>query len=165
MLEEVGKLKNLIWEILSSFKIILSAPAVRMDKHNATENNIDFIKLRETNDSLLIKHTYVKENHLDRYSLHLNHDGTQVLAKNLRLYAQKNWHDKDSFDETFTHLNTVKKHCKLITSDLNHESNFVHLVEEYDLPKNNSQGDMLVLQNLRVSYPSNITISHLNLNS
>ena len=90
MLEEVGKLKNLIWEILSSFKIILSAPAVRMDKHNATENNIDFIKLRETNDSLLIKHTYVKENYLDRYSLHLNHDGTQVLAKNLRLYAQKN---------------------------------------------------------------------------
>ena len=90
MLEEVGKLKNLIWEILSSFKIILSAPAVRMDEHNATENNIDFIKLRETNDSLLIKHTYVKENHLDRYSLHLNHDGTQVLAKNLRLYAQKN---------------------------------------------------------------------------
>ena len=90
MLEEVGKLKNLIWEILSSFKIILSAPAVRMDKHNATENNIDFIKLRETNDSLLIKHTYIKENHLGRYSLHLNHDGTQVLAKNLRLYAQKN---------------------------------------------------------------------------
>ena len=75
------------------------------------------------------------------------------------LYAQKYWHDTDSLKETFTLLNTVKKHSKLITSDLNHESNFVHSLEEYDLalisptdsetPKNNLQDDMLVLKNLR----------------
>ena len=44
MLEELGKLKSLIWEILPSIKIILSAPTIRVDKHNADENNIDFIK-------------------------------------------------------------------------------------------------------------------------
>ena len=80
ILEELGKLKNLIWEMLPSVKIILSAPTIRVDKHNADENNIDFIKLRETNISLLIKHPNFRENHLDRYCLHLNHDGTRVLA-------------------------------------------------------------------------------------
>ena len=86
------------------------------------------------------------------------------------------WHDKDSLEETFAQLNTVKKHSKLITYDLNHESNFVHLAEEYDLaldisqidsetPNNNSLHDMLVLKNLRVSYPNNIIIGHLNINS
>ena len=69
----------------------------------------------------------------------------------------------------FHSLNTGKKHSKLITSDLNYESNFVHSDEEYDLalnisqidretPKDNSEDDMLVLENLRVSYPNNIII-------
>ena len=50
MLEELGKLNNLIWEILPSIKIILSAPTIRVDKHNANEKNIDFIKLHESNN-------------------------------------------------------------------------------------------------------------------
>ena len=73
-------------------------------------------------------------------------------------------------------MNSVKKHSKQITNDLDHESNFVHSVEEYDLalnispidsetPNNNLQDDMLVLKNLRVSYPNNIIIGHLNINS
>ena len=52
----------------------------------------------------------------------------------------------------------------------------MHSVEEYDLalnispidsetPNNNFQDDMLVLKNLRVSYPNNIIIGHLNINS
>ena len=89
MLEELGKLKSLILEMLPSVKIILSAPTIRVDKHNANESNIDFIKLLEANDFLLIKHPNIKENHLDRYGLHVNHDGTRVLAKNLRLCAQE----------------------------------------------------------------------------
>ena len=44
MLEELGKLKSLIWEMLPFVKIILSAPTIRVNKHNADENNIDFIK-------------------------------------------------------------------------------------------------------------------------
>ena len=32
MLEELGKLKSLIWEVLPSVKIILSAPTIRVDK-------------------------------------------------------------------------------------------------------------------------------------
>ena len=83
MLEELGKLKSLIWEMLPSIKIVLSAPTIRVDKHNANENNIDFIKLLETNNYVLIKYPNIKENHLDRYGLHFNHDGTRVLAKNL----------------------------------------------------------------------------------
>ena len=162
--------------MLSSVKIVLSAPTIRVDKHNANENNIDFIKLLEINNNVLVKHPNIKENQLDRYGLHLNHDGTRVLAKNLRLCAQKYWHDKDSLKQTFTLLNRVKKHSKQITNDLNHESNFVHSVEEYDLalnispidsetPNNNFQDDMLVLKNLRVSYLNNIIIGHLNINS
>ena len=81
---------TVIWEMLPSVKIILSAPTIRVDKHNANENNINFIKLLETNDSSLIKHPNIKENHLDRYGLHLNHNSTRVLTKNLRLCAQKN---------------------------------------------------------------------------
>ena len=111
MLEELGKLKSLIWEMLPSVKIVLSAPTVRVDKHNANQN---FIKLLETNNYVLIKHPNIKENHLDRYGLHLNHDGTRVLAKNLRLCAQKYWDDKDFLKETFTILNSVKKHSKQI---------------------------------------------------
>ena len=52
----------------------------------------------------------------------------------------------------------------------------MHSVEEYDLvlnlsqinsetPNNNSQDDMLVLKNLRVSYSNDIIIGHLNINS
>ena len=89
MPEELGKLKSFIWEMLPSVKIILSAPTIRVKAHNANENNINFIKLLETNDSLLIKHPNIKENHLDRYGLHLNHECTLALTKNLRLCAQK----------------------------------------------------------------------------
>ena len=67
MLEELGKLKSLIWEMLPSVKIVLSAPTIRVDKHNANENNINFIKLLETNNYVLIKHPNIKENHLDRW--------------------------------------------------------------------------------------------------
>ena len=75
-----------------------------------------------------------------------------------------------------THLNTVKEHSKLINYDLNHESNFVHLVKEYVLAlnispidietsNNNSLDDILVLKNLCATYPNNIIIGHLNINS
>ena len=67
MLEKLGQLKSLILEMLPSVKTILSTPTIRVGKHNANENNIDFIKLLETNDYLLIKHPKIKENHLDRW--------------------------------------------------------------------------------------------------
>ena len=89
MLEELGKLKSLNWEMLPSAKIILSTPTIRVDKYNASENNIDFIKLLETNKHVLIKHPNIKENHLDGCGLRINPDGTRVLAKNLRLCSQK----------------------------------------------------------------------------
>ena len=102
--------------------------------------------------------------------------GLRLLAENLRLCAQNYWHHKDSLKETSTLLNSVKKHPKQITNDLNHESNFVHSVEEYDLalnispidsetPNNNLQDDTVVLKNLGLSYPNNIVIGHLNINS
>ena len=75
--------------MLPSVKIILSAPTIRVEKHNENESNIDFMKLLETKDSLMIKNPDIKENHLDRYGFHLNYDGIRVLAKSLRLWAQK----------------------------------------------------------------------------
>ena len=52
----------------------------------------------------------------------------------------------------------------------------MHSVEEYDLalnisqidsetPKNNSEDDVLVLKNFCISYPNNMIIGHLNINS
>ena len=52
----------------------------------------------------------------------------------------------------------------------------MHSLKEYDLalnisqidsetPSNNSLDDRLVLKNLRVTYPNNIIIGHLNVNS
>ena len=76
MLEKLGQLKSLIWEMLPSVKTSLSTPTIRVGKHNANENNIDFIKLLETNNYALIKHPNIKENPLERYGLHLNHVGT-----------------------------------------------------------------------------------------
>ena len=76
MLEKLGQLKSLIWEMLPSVKTSLSTPTIRVGKHNANENNIDFIKLLETNNYALIKHPNIKENYLERYGLHLNHMGT-----------------------------------------------------------------------------------------
>ena len=67
MLEELGKLKSLIWEMLPSIGIVLSTATIRADKHNVNENNIDFVKLLETNNYVLIKHPNIKENHLDRW--------------------------------------------------------------------------------------------------
>ena len=66
--------------MLLSVKIILSASTIRVDKHNANENNIDFIKVLVTHDSLLIKHSNIKGKHLDRYDLHLNNDGTSSFS-------------------------------------------------------------------------------------
>lgn len=64
--------------MLPSAKTILSAPSIRVDKHNANESNIYFKggkTLFETNNSLLIKHANIKENYLEGYGLNLNHDG------------------------------------------------------------------------------------------
>ena len=61
-LEELGKLKGLIWEMLTSVKIILSAPTIKMDKHNTNENNINSVTLLQKNDSLMIKRPNIKEN-------------------------------------------------------------------------------------------------------
>ena len=36
---------------------------------------------------------------------------------------------------------------------------------DIETPNNNSLDDMLVLKNFRFSYPKNITIGHLNINS
>ena len=54
LLEELSKLKSFIWEMSPSVKIILSATTIRVNKHNTNENSINFIKLFETNYSLLI---------------------------------------------------------------------------------------------------------------
>ena len=39
-LEELDKLKSLIWEMLPTVKIILLALTIKMDKHYSNENNI-----------------------------------------------------------------------------------------------------------------------------
>ena len=56
--------------MLSSVKIVLSAPTIRVDKYNANENNIDFIKLLEINNNVLVNtQTLKKTNWIDMASI------------------------------------------------------------------------------------------------
>ena len=64
-------------------KLIFAAPVIRTDKSNANKKNKQFIKCLKKAKFECIHHTYITEDHLRAYGLHINGCGTRVLAKNL----------------------------------------------------------------------------------
>ena len=71
-------------------------PTFRTDKANTNLLNAEVIELLRTNEEKIITHPDIKDEHLDKYGLHINNIDTRILAKSLLLGAQAIWHAKDS---------------------------------------------------------------------
>ena len=88
IVEEIGKLKQYILEQLPTVRLVILAPTLRTDKANANLINAEVTKLLRTCEKKIITHPIIKEEHLDKYGLHINNIGTRILAKSLLLGAQ-----------------------------------------------------------------------------
>ena len=86
--EEIGKLKQYILEQLPTVKLVISTLTLRTDKANANLINAEVTELLRTCEEKIITHPNIKEEHLDKYGLHINNIGTRILAKTLLLGAQ-----------------------------------------------------------------------------
>ena len=63
-------------------------PTFRTDKANTNLLNAEVIELLRTNEEKIITHPDIKNEHLDKYGLHINNIDTRILAKSLLLGAQ-----------------------------------------------------------------------------
>ena len=88
IVEEIGKLKQYILEQLPTVKLVILAPTLRTDKANVNLINAEATKLLRTCEKKIKTHPIIKEEHLDKYGLHINNIGTRILAKGLLLGAQ-----------------------------------------------------------------------------
>ena len=59
-----------------------------MDKAKANLINAEVTELLRTSEEKIIGHPNIKEEHLDKFGLHINNIGTQILAKSILLGAQ-----------------------------------------------------------------------------
>ena len=75
---------------------MISTPTLITDKANANLIDTELTKLLWTNEKKIITGPKIKEEHLDKYALHIKNVGTTALAKSLSLCAQAIWHAKDS---------------------------------------------------------------------
>ena len=64
---------------------MISTPTLRTDKPNANLINAEVTELLRTNEEKMITHPNIKEEHLDKYGLHINNIDTRILAKSLLL--------------------------------------------------------------------------------
>ena len=63
-------------------------PSLRTDKANTNLVNAEVTELLRTNEEKIITHPDIKDEHLDKYGLHINNIDTRILAKSLLLGAQ-----------------------------------------------------------------------------
>ena len=96
IVEESWKLKQHILEQFSIVTLAISTPTLRTDKANANSINVEVTELLRTCEETVMTHPNIKEEHLDKYGLHVNNIGRRILAKSLLLGAQAIWHAKDS---------------------------------------------------------------------
>ena len=76
IVEEIGKVKQYILEQLPTVKLVISTPALRTDKVNANLVNAEVTELLRSKEEKIITHPNIKEEHLDKYGLHINNIGT-----------------------------------------------------------------------------------------
>ena len=76
IVEEIGKVKQYILEQLPPVKLVISTPALRTDKGNANLVNAEVTELLRSKEEKIITHPNIKEEHLDKYGLHINNIGT-----------------------------------------------------------------------------------------
>ena len=150
-------------------KLISSAPVIRTDNSNANKKNKQFINCLKKAKFECIHHTYITEDHLCACGLHINGYGTRVLAKNLVSGAHAMGREKDSLikmgmlkyrKSKFTSVSaeeTVEDSWNTFLTELN--------TEPCETTAENESDINLVLRKLHVSYPKNVIIGHLNINS
>ena len=78
IVEEIGKLKQYILEQLPIVKLMISTPTLRTDKANANLINAEVTELLRTCKEKVITHPNIKEEHLDKYGLHINNVDTRM---------------------------------------------------------------------------------------
>ena len=83
MFKKMKELHLLIQNRVSSPKIIIPSPVLRVDKANSDISNKKFISLLNSIDWGSIHHEKMDESHLNEYGLQINRTGTINLAKNL----------------------------------------------------------------------------------
>ena len=83
MFQETQGLRNFILKYLSSARITITTPVLRIDKANANDINKDFIELVKESNLDYISHENIKESRIDEYGLHINRTGSSILPKNL----------------------------------------------------------------------------------
>ena len=83
MFKKMKELHLLIQNRVSSAKIIIPSPVLRVDKANSDISNKKFISLLNSIDWGSIHHEKMDESHLNEYGLQINRTGTINLAKNL----------------------------------------------------------------------------------
>ena len=88
IVDESRKLKQHILEQFSIVTLAISTPTLRTDKANANSINVEVTELLRTCEETVITHPNIKEEHLDKYGLHVNNIGRRILAKSLLLGAQ-----------------------------------------------------------------------------
>lgn len=127
-------------------------PTFRTDKANTNLLNAEVIELLRTNEEKIITHPDIKNEHLDKYGLHINNIDTRILAKSLLLGAQAIWHAKDSSIKADTEnlLNLNENDCLMsICQLLKHQkagSDFVWLVWFYYTKYWKNQTNTLLVQ-------------------
>ena len=67
---------------------MISTPTLRTDKAKVNLINAEVTELLRTSEEKIIGHPNIKEEHLDKFGLHINNIGTQILAKSILLGAQ-----------------------------------------------------------------------------
>ena len=83
MFKNMKELRLMIQRIVLSAKIIISSPALRVDKANSDISNKKFISLLNSTDWGCIHHENIEESNLNEYGLQINRTGSANLAKNL----------------------------------------------------------------------------------
>ena len=78
---EIQSLRNLVLEYLSSARITISTPVLRVDKANANDINKNFTELVKESNLNYISHKNIEESSIDEYGLRINRTGSSILAK------------------------------------------------------------------------------------
>ena len=170
MFKELKELRDFFLKLLPDIKLIFSTSVIRTDKSNANENKKQFINcLKKAAKFYCIHHTNITEDHLNAYGLYINGYGTRILAKNLTSGAHAMWREKDSLikigklkyrKSKFTSVSAedkVENFGNTFLTELN--------TEPCEITAENESDINLVLRKLRISYPNNVIIDHLNINS
>ena len=155
-IQRIGECKEAMTKFYSNCKnIVISSPIVWTDKEEAN-NILKKYKILKQEERNVIFHNNISASHLHRDSLHLDLNGTIILAGNLLSRIRKFWHNED-FNKATNLSNDGNG------NNINNSSNYKSLINDNSAIQLDSVKS--VLKRLRSNHPQQIIIGHLNINS